>query len=285
MQRRVLVAKLRRRETESFVPAKRPTDRSAHLFAIKARHGLGSIERGRQTLEMAIAFEQKGGSVNFVGPGARDDVDNAVSGAANLGSEASRGDLKLGDGIFREVRKRPTDNLIVIVGAIDEDVAPAPKGTGRADFNGVGLGRVEVGRRAIAWQQEGKLKKIAPVERNALDGCRGNLALQHGLRDIHLLLRVAVHVNNAGLRGDMESRLQGDRSARIYLHVAVMRRGKTGGGEIKRVAAGGNVREKEVAFRVSVSFPNIPLAFARGGNAHTAENAAARVRCGAPERA
>ena len=105
-----------------------------------------------------------------IGSGPRDDVDDAVARAADLGGESSGRNLKLLNRVLGQIRERSANHLVVIVSAIDGDIAAASKAAGRADFKRVGLGGVERRRRAITRQQIGELKKIAAIQRNVFNG-------------------------------------------------------------------------------------------------------------------
>ena len=99
----VLIAELDGREVESLVAAEGSAKGSAKLFAIKARHGLRTIKRCGESLQMPVALEEEGGSVHLISAGARDDVDDAVAGASHLRGESSGGNLELRDGVLWKI--------------------------------------------------------------------------------------------------------------------------------------------------------------------------------------
>jgi len=100
-------------------------------------------------------------------------------------SESGGGNLELLDRIFREVGQRPSHHLVVIVSAIDRNIAAAPKAAGGTYLKGVGLGWVKGGAGRFPRNQIGQFKEVPAVERNAVDRLRSDLTLDHGLCQIH----------------------------------------------------------------------------------------------------
>ena len=93
----------------------------------------------------------------IIGARFRKDVNNAGAGPAHFGGEFVGCNLKLAHAVLREVHQRTAHHLIIIVSTIDGDVAATPKSPRRRYLQRVGLGRVEVGGGAIAWNEKGKL--------------------------------------------------------------------------------------------------------------------------------
>ncbi len=63
--------------------------------------------------------------MQLVAAGASDHVNDAVPGTAHLCGESRGGNLKLGNGVLRQVAQRSADDLVVVVATIDGDVAAA----------------------------------------------------------------------------------------------------------------------------------------------------------------
>ena len=114
------------------------------------------------------------------------------------------GDLKLLDGVLGKVGERAADYFVVVVAAIDGDVAASSEAACGADFEGVRLGRVEGGRWAVSGNEIGELKKVSAVQRNALDRLRCDLTLNHGLGEIDRVVDFA-DVDDCVCAGGMET--------------------------------------------------------------------------------
>ena len=155
------------------------------MFAVEGRRGLARAEGCREGLEVAVALVEEGRAVVVVGSGFGNDVDDAVAGAANFRGEAGGGNLKLADGVLGEIGEGSADDFVVVVAAVDGDIAAAAKAAGRADLMGVVLGGIEGGRGTIAGNEIGEFKEVAAVEGDVLNGVLSDLALEHGLRKIH----------------------------------------------------------------------------------------------------
>jgi hypothetical protein len=167
LQRSVLIAILDRREPPCAVRADGAADRPAKLLAIKGRGGQTAIEGGGEGLQISVAFEEKRRAMVVVRSAFGHDIHDAVAGAANFRGEASGGDLKLLNRILGEVRERAADDFVVVVAAIDCDIAAAAKAAAGADFKRVGLGRIERGRGAIAGNEIGEFEKVPAIQGNA----------------------------------------------------------------------------------------------------------------------
>jgi hypothetical protein len=146
----VLIAVFSGSKPPGFIGFERAADGAAELFAIKRRSGKVAIESGGESLQVAIAFVVEKRAVIVVGAGFRDDVDDAAAGAAGFGGEAGGGDLKFLNGVLRKVGERAANDFVVVVAAVDGDVAAAADAAGRADFERVRLGGIEIRRGAIA---------------------------------------------------------------------------------------------------------------------------------------
>ena len=177
----VLVAVLNGGKEPDFVFANRAADGTTILLPIERGSREATVECCRQRLQIAIAQEKEDIAVEAVGSSLGDDVDDAVSRATNLGGESCSGNLKLLDGVGREVGERAANYLVVVVAAIDSNVAASSKAACRADLQGVRFCWIEGRCGTIAWYEIGELEEVSSVQRNALDGLRIDLALDHRL--------------------------------------------------------------------------------------------------------
>ncbi len=123
--RQVLKNLLKGDEEEGVVVLDRAADVAAELFAVKVRQRLavgGVGGQGFQPLEVEKA------SVKFVGARLGDDVDDAARRAPELGGRARRDDLKLLDGVERDIYGGAlasgllAEEAVVVVAAVEADV-------------------------------------------------------------------------------------------------------------------------------------------------------------------
>ena len=167
----VLVAILGGAEPEGLARDDRPARRARDLLAVERQVvARRAVERGRQPLPGAVTQEQRRRPAQLIGAGLRDHVDHRRRRAAGFRGEAVGRDLELLHRLLRDVLERPADDVVVVVGAVDHDVAAAADLPGRRDHDAVRLGRVEVGGRRVAGHQQRQLEEVAPVERQGLDG-------------------------------------------------------------------------------------------------------------------
>ena len=128
-----------------------------------------TIGDGRLRLPAVVAQEQRRGATELVGARLGDDVDDRGGRAARLGRETVGRDLELLHGLLGHVLERSTDHIVVVVGAVDHDVAAATELAGRRDEHRVRLRRIEVGRRRVAGNEQRQLEEVAAVERQHVD--------------------------------------------------------------------------------------------------------------------
>jgi hypothetical protein len=69
--------------------------------------------------------------------------------------------LKLSDGILGKIGECSANNFVVVVAAIDGDVAAPAKAARGADFKRICFSGIESGRGTIAGKQISQFKKIA----------------------------------------------------------------------------------------------------------------------------
>ena len=104
------------------------------MLAIEGGRGEAAVEGGGQGLQIAIALENEDVAVVAVGATLGDDIDDAVSGTADLGGESRSSNLKLLDGVRRKIGEGPANYFVIVVAAIDSDVATSSKASCGADF-------------------------------------------------------------------------------------------------------------------------------------------------------
>ena len=160
-------------------------------YCSRSNGGFGwpAIECRRKRLQIAVSLKNECRPVKRICSRPGDDVDDAVAGAAHLRGEARGRNLEFADGVLGQIRQCSAHNFVVVVAAIDGDVAASAKAAGRADLKRIGLGGIEGRRGTIAGKQISQLEKVAAVQRNALDGVFSDLALQHGLCQVDCLVR------------------------------------------------------------------------------------------------
>src|SRR5215469_14321796 len=112
---------------EELVLDKRAAYRAAELLASKARRGLPPIEGGRQSLEILVAEKKVLPTMDAIGAGLCRDVDDARRGAPDFRGKFG-GNLKLGQTVFREIHQGAADHFVIVVGAVDNDVAASSIG-------------------------------------------------------------------------------------------------------------------------------------------------------------
>ena len=170
LDRAVLVAVLHGAEAEQVAFPQRPADRAGDLLAIKRRRIQAAVGRDRRGLHGVVAEEQRRGAVQRVAARAGDDVDGRAGRASKVRGKPAGGDLELLHALLDDVEQRPAHHVVVVVHAVDGDVAAAAELPGRRDDHGVGLGRIEVRRRGVAGDQQRQLHEVAAVERQPVDG-------------------------------------------------------------------------------------------------------------------
>src|SRR5579871_1606515 len=102
--------------------------------------------------------------MHAVGAGLGDDIHDRRAGAAHLSRETVRGDLELLNCIFRNIQQHAADNVVVVVHAINADVAPTAQLSGGGDHDRSLFRRIEVWCNGIARSQQSEFKKVAPIE-------------------------------------------------------------------------------------------------------------------------
>src|SRR2546422_3348435 len=120
-----LIPVFRRNEPPGAVSPDRPADRTAKLLAREVRRGLSPVEGRGQALQHLMPEEDKPRAVIVICAGLGDDVDDAGAGPADFSGEFVRRNLELADAIFRQIGQRSPYHLVVVVPAVDGDVAAA----------------------------------------------------------------------------------------------------------------------------------------------------------------
>ncbi len=156
-------------EPEQAIAPQRPAERRRHLLPIEWRGLVLVVERRRQRLPAIVSRKDGRRALRRVGARARDDVDDRRGRAAEVGAEAVGRDLKLLHGIDRQVQQRSADHVVVVVLAVDGDVAAASHLPGGGDQHAVGLRRIEDRCGRVAGHEQRQLEEVPAVERQRLD--------------------------------------------------------------------------------------------------------------------
>src|SRR6266853_1247126 len=119
----VLIEVFSREEPEQLVANNWAPQGTAELFTGKARRGLAPIECRGQPLERLVAEEEELRPVHLIGPLFCSDVDDAGRGTTDFCRVFIGGNLKLSDSIFWEVHQGSAHDFVIVVSAIDDDVA------------------------------------------------------------------------------------------------------------------------------------------------------------------
>ena len=98
------------------------------------------------------------------------------AGAPRFRREPLRRDLELLHRLLGDVLQRPAHHVVVVVGAVDGDVAAATELPRRGDHDDVRLGRIEIRGRRVAGHEQREFEEVAAVERQDLDGAEGMTA-------------------------------------------------------------------------------------------------------------
>src|SRR6266571_654803 len=134
-----LIPVFRRNEPPGAVLLNWPANRTAKLLAREVRRGLSPVEGCRQTLQHLMPEEDKPRAVVIIRARLDDDVDDAGAGPADFSGEFVRCNLKFADAILRQIGQRSAYHLVIVVPAVDGDVAATAKCACRRDFQSVGF--------------------------------------------------------------------------------------------------------------------------------------------------
>ena len=166
----ILVADFQSTEAEEALTPQRTAEREGGLLTVEG--GIADvipIEELGQGLPALVAKEQGSRRMRRVATRAGHDIDDRAGRSAQLRGEPIRPYLKFLDGILRDVHQRPTHDIVVVIHAVDGDVAPAPGLPGGRHDDRLRLGRVEVRRRRAARCEKRELQEVAPIEWQRLD--------------------------------------------------------------------------------------------------------------------
>ena len=211
-----------------------------------------AIVGGRQPLPAAVAQEERRRAAQLVGARLGHDVDRRRCRAPRFRREAVGGDLELLHRLLRDVLQRPADDVVVVVGAVDHDVAAAPELTGRRDRDGVRLGRVEVRRRRVARHEQRQLEEVAAVERQRLDQlCRDDRIDHRTARVDRRPRRRPRRRRPSRAPAERAARRRATRSGRLRSRTPVRRASPNPGAvTVMSTVAGGHVGDHERTVRV-----------------------------------
>ena len=199
------------------------------LLAVEGRRLAGpAVVGGRQPLQRVVAQEDAERALELVAAAARHHVDRGGRRAALLGREAVRRHLELLDRVLRQVGERPAHHVVVVVLAVDRDVAAASELAGRRDRDHVRLGRVEVRRGRVARQQERELEEVAAVERQVLDDARPHHAPDEPVARGHAHARLS-HLDRLGAALHVEHRVDAQPPPDLHQYVVDRLRVEAGG--------------------------------------------------------
>src|SRR6185436_5852368 len=121
---RVLVAVLRGPEPPDAALHQGTAEPDRILLSIERRLAARRIGRGGEALEGIVAEEEGRRTGEGVVPRLRDHRDRRSRRPAQLCAEPGRGDLELLDGVEGQVREGTAHDVVVVVLAVDGDVAP-----------------------------------------------------------------------------------------------------------------------------------------------------------------
>src|SRR5439155_19271462 len=163
----VLTDAFERREIERLVLDDRAADDAAELFAVELveRIAVGAVRSQRGD---PLIMEQA--APDLVRARLGDDVDDAAARAAEFGAGAGRHDLKLLDGLERDVDRRAlpahllAEETVVVVAAVEADVVEDAALPGERD-----LVAVRTLDDADARRQREQILELAPQNRRGLD--------------------------------------------------------------------------------------------------------------------
>ena len=172
-----LVAIFEGRVEPGLVLDDRAADRSGVLLAAEGRSAQRGIDQRRRRLQRLVAREDRGGAVPVVGARLGDHVHHRRARAAERGRILVGGDLEFLHRVFRNVVQHAADGVVIVVGAVDGDVAAAAQLSVGRNHDRVGLGGIEVGRGRVARHQQRQLHEVASVERQRVDLLRADHAV------------------------------------------------------------------------------------------------------------
>ena len=219
----------------------------------------------------------------MVAAGFGDDVDHRGGRSARLGREAVGGDLKLLHGLLRDVLERTTHDVVVVVGAVDHDVAAAAKLTRGRDRDRVRLGGIEVRGRRVTRHEQRQLEEVAAVERQGVD----EAARDHGID--HRTARVdddrAAHDDRLAHVADRELQVQRHDATDIQNNVLARDVGESCGAGRKIDGARREIRDHEDAVRAGGHRPGHAIALSGDRHLGRGHRRALRIEHAAANRA
>ncbi len=283
LDRAVLVAVLHRPEAEQVAFPQRPADRPGDLLAIERRRIQAAVGRDRRGLHGVVSEEHRRGAVQRVAARAGDDVDGRAGRASKVRGKPAGGDLELLHALLDDVEQRPAHHVVVVVHAVDGDVAAAAELPGRRDDDGVGLGGIEVRRRRVAGHQQRQLHEVAAVERQPVDGRARNHGVHHGSRGVHEPGAGGVDHDVFPHAGHGERRVKVQDLSDPQRHGFEAVRRKAGGGDRRRQSrwaegrAAGTARWYRWSPRATIRWPTRSPRPSRPGRAGTAGPAPGRA--------
>jgi len=92
-------------------------------------------------------------------------VDDTGGGTPDFCCVFVGGNLKLCDSLFREVHQRSAHHFVVVVGAIDDDVAASSVRPCRRNLHRVCFGGIKARRRAVPRNQKRQIQKVPAIQR------------------------------------------------------------------------------------------------------------------------
>ena len=231
-----LVAVFGRYEPEGFVFFDRSADGAAELFAREMRSRLVSNER-RKSLQRLMPEVHESGTVVVVCARLGDYVDDAGAGAAHFGGEFVGRNLELLHAVLGEVHQGAAHHLVVVIRAVNVDVAAAPEGAGRRHLQGIGFRRVEIGSRPVAGNQKCQFQKVAAIQRYVFDGRGFHNALNLGLGRINLGL-FGLYCHNLAHLGNRQLHIYGRGTSDLQANILDFGFGERRRLDAKRVIGG-----------------------------------------------
>src|SRR5262249_45883544 len=119
--------------------------------------------------DVLVAEEEEGVTMNLIGAGAFDHVDDGADGAGLLGAEVVGDDGEFADAVRAYVIAEAADDYVKLLEAVNENVGLATAGAGDADFTDASLGGINRRGADDLRDEGGKVGEVAVLQRQRDD--------------------------------------------------------------------------------------------------------------------